>query len=169
MRISHIVLSVIHLVISVMLIAGGVVLFRVFENPELSLKASAFIMHKHSAIKTAALFLIVLGGVLIFLLYLLSKKRYYEVAIPSASCTVDLEILKGYAKNFWHKSFSEADPIKDIYLDEKGNLYLTATTLEDSLSKEMEKLEKIQKQFSNLLREKTGFDKNIFLTVVKDN
>ncbi len=167
MRSSYIALSVLHLFVSIFFIAAGFLLFRIFHSEELFLRISAWIFNHPALLKTFGLILAFFGMVLLASVGFLNRKRYYEVLLtPSSKYTIQTEVLKAYIQNYWMKNLKQnEESIKEVYLDRTGNLHITASMQHLRGEAQLESLEKLEKELTDLLNKKIGFKQTISLKI----
>lgn len=166
MRTGQIFLSAIHLVISVCLVAAGVILYHTFNDTALMIQAVSFLQKRPDILKLVGLSLTGFGAFLILVFSWIHRHKYYEVSLAESSkFVIDPRVLAMYTKHFWKEEIKEALP-HDIYLDVKGNLCIIASLKDDK--SEIKILEKIENELSHLLFQNTGFNKSILLTSLKN-
>jgi len=169
MRTSIIVISSLHLIMSIVFIALGTISFVVFGNHAHALYATTFIAENPQLVRWLGGALAIFGMFWLAVFAFLNRKGSYDVLIKKGRLwTVDADLVRAYIEKFYRTSFGEVLELKDVFFDSKGNLRIATQAQVPDEPQEKKRLERFSLELAPMLREILGFRKEIIITVVKD-
>lgn len=164
MRASHLIFSSVHLLVTLLIVALGLVLL-IFPYAEPMRYALAnFLLAWPGFFFSLGLFLVISGSFLMVAFYFLHRKRYYKLSLGCGQAAIDEAIIREYVLDYWRTLFPHQREEPEIVLT-SGQRIEIITQLPKSVEDQSEIFERIKNELGVLLARRLGYKKDFILTI----
>lgn len=157
------IFSVIHLLLVLILISGGVLLVLGAFMKNIQNSFIHILLQYPNFLFSIGVGILFFGLVLLFGFYSMYRPRYYEIAMGASKVVVEKNIIQDYIKNYWNEVFPNEKAELEVIIRPKGVIEIV-TTAKHYTSDLF--LEKVQNELGVILKKKLGYEKKFILTLI---
>ncbi|MDX8431292.1 MAG: hypothetical protein SNF33_05775 [Candidatus Algichlamydia australiensis] len=161
MRRSHIIFSCVHLLSSLLAIIAGALCITLRFSDHLQI----LLTRHNSLLLKLGIILIVTGFALIMTLFLLNRRRYYEVKMATGRASIDEKLLRSFLIKYWQERYPEQTH-PDVIVRAKKRLEILAELpkIDDPDEKEA-LLRNLEEDLGDRLFQNFSYQGEFFLTI----
>ena len=164
MRAGNILFSAVHFFVIFFILTVGVLFLTLPYTEHLRILLINSLLNNHAFYQTLGYVLIGGGALLLIGLYMMNRRRFFQIEMQASKIEVDESLIQEVVANYWKERFSDHESNAAVIVKGKQSIEIMATLPEE---KEEDFFEEVQKELGSLLARQFGYQKPFVLTLVE--
>lgn len=164
MRSGNLLFSAVHFFVIFIIFGVGALFIALPHADHFRIQLVNVLIHPSNSCFVVGGTFIGFGALLFILLYLMNRRRYFQLEMKGAKIEVDEKVIRDSVSTYFKALFPGQNLVNDIAINGKSMIELIVSLPHE---KEEDFLEKIEEELGGILARRLGYQNQLSLTVVE--